>query len=310
MDVPRTASSAFAESPANSENATVDRHHADQPRFAMVVLSEVRLVREVLVEALGQAFYCADLHAVATVEEAVARIDMVQPVLVLIDVSLRGGLAVARRLRQRDRTSRLVAFNADDVAPDIAAWTQAGIVAHVGRSLALKEIVERIGTLLNNQPAVDRLIAVDRLMEAKPARNVATTTNRSVGTAGGAAAILTAREEEVVQLIVVGASNKEIARLLDISVATVKSHVHNLLGKLGLTGRGKLALWYGPPNGRLPSYDRGSLVMESVRHPPVRSPMSHSSEPTASHDKRQGGCPKMVLSELAPARALKIVGGC
>jgi DNA-binding NarL/FixJ family response regulator len=263
MDVPRIASAAFAGSPPDSENAAGDQHHSDRPRFAMLVLSEVRLVREVLVEALGQAFYFVDLHGVASVEEAVARMDMVQPALVLIDVSLRRrGLAVARRLRQRDRTSQLIAFNTDDVAQDIAAWTQAGIVAHVGRSLALKEIVEKIGTLLNNQPAVDRLI------KAGPARNIATTTNRSVGTAGGAAAILTAREEEVVQLIIVGASNKEIARLLDISVATVKSHVHNLLGKLGLTGRGKLAPWYGSPNGRLPSYDPGSLAIE-IGAPPA-----------------------------------------
>jgi two-component system nitrate/nitrite response regulator NarL len=245
MDVLRIASSAFAGSPSHSGHATCDRHHPDRPQFAMLVLvlSEVRLVREVLVDALGHAFFFADLHGVASVEEAIARMDRALPALVLIDVSLRRGLAVARRLRQHDRTSRLIAFNTDDVVPDIAAWSQVGIVAHVGRSLALNEIVERIGTLLNNQPAVDRLI------EAEPARNIATTTNRSVGTAVGAAAILTAREEEVVGLIIVGASNKEIARLLDISIGTVKSHVHNLLGKLGLPGRGKLALWYRPPNG-------------------------------------------------------------
>jgi DNA-binding NarL/FixJ family response regulator len=123
-------------------------------------------------------------------------------------------------------------------------------------------IVERIGTLLNSQPAVDHGI------EAESGRNIATSTNRSVGTTGDAAAILTAREEEVVRLIIVGASNKEIARLLDISVATVKSHVHNLLSKLGLTRRGKVALWYESSKDRVTSHGREASVI-GIGPPPT-----------------------------------------
>lgn len=48
---------------------------------------------------------------------------------------------------------------------------------------------------------------------------------------------LTAREREVLQLISQGLSNKEIARLLVVSVGTVKSHAHNVYGKLGVSGR-------------------------------------------------------------------------
>jgi DNA-binding NarL/FixJ family response regulator len=203
----------------------------------VLVLSEVRLVREVLIDALGRAFYFTDLFGAASVEEAIARMDVNQPELVLIDVSLPSSLAAARRLRQRGRATRLVAFNVDDMAPEISEWTQAGIVAHFGRSLSLEEFVARIGTLMNQQAAVHSLI------RGEPAGDDATTTDRSVGTAG-AAAILTAREEEVARLIIVGETNKDIARALNISVATVKSHVHNLLGKLGLAGRGKLALGY------------------------------------------------------------------
>jgi CheY-like chemotaxis protein len=66
----------------------------------VLVLSEVRLVREVLIDALGRAFYFTDLFGVASVEEAIARMDVNQPELVLIDVSLPSSLAAARRLRQ------------------------------------------------------------------------------------------------------------------------------------------------------------------------------------------------------------------
>jgi LuxR family maltose regulon positive regulatory protein len=60
---------------------------------------------------------------------------------------------------------------------------------------------------------------------------------------GAAAAIkplleqLTRREQEVLRLLVAGASNSEIAAELVISMATVKKHVSNILGKLGLANR-------------------------------------------------------------------------
>jgi two-component system, NarL family, nitrate/nitrite response regulator NarL len=52
---------------------------------------------------------------------------------------------------------------------------------------------------------------------------------------------LTVREEEIAALIGAGFSNKEIARRLSIGLATTKTHVHNLLGKLGLERRTQVA---------------------------------------------------------------------
>jgi DNA-binding NarL/FixJ family response regulator len=52
---------------------------------------------------------------------------------------------------------------------------------------------------------------------------------------------LTGRELEVLEQIVKGKSNKEIASVLRISEATVKSHINNLLSKLGVTDRTQAA---------------------------------------------------------------------
>ena len=52
---------------------------------------------------------------------------------------------------------------------------------------------------------------------------------------------ITAREREIVALIVAGFSNKDIARELDIAVHTVKTHVHNILEKLDVRNRLQLA---------------------------------------------------------------------
>ena len=53
---------------------------------------------------------------------------------------------------------------------------------------------------------------------------------------------LTRREREAAELIATGLSDKEIARRLNISLATAKAHVHNLLGKLNVQRRGQVVV--------------------------------------------------------------------
>ena len=54
--------------------------------------------------------------------------------------------------------------------------------------------------------------------------------------------LLTTRQREIFDLIVIGLSNKEIARTLGLSVGTVKIHARKLFGKLGVRNRGGVAL--------------------------------------------------------------------
>jgi len=61
---------------------------------------------------------------------------------------------------------------------------------------------------------------------------------------------LTAREVEVLRLIAIGATNKEIARRLIISEGTVKNHISNILSRLGLRDRTQAAI-YARENGLL-----------------------------------------------------------
>jgi DNA-binding NarL/FixJ family response regulator len=55
--------------------------------------------------------------------------------------------------------------------------------------------------------------------------------------------MLTVREREILKCIALGHSNKAIARTFDLSVHTVKRHVANILGKLGVSSRIEAATW-------------------------------------------------------------------
>ena len=68
----------------------------------------------------------------------------------------------------------------------------------------------------------------------------------------------TPREFDVLEQIVNGRSNKEIASFLDISEATVKTHINSLLGKLGVTDRTQAAT---------AAIQRGIVPLESLRKP-------------------------------------------
>jgi non-specific serine/threonine protein kinase len=54
---------------------------------------------------------------------------------------------------------------------------------------------------------------------------------------------LTPREREIADLVARGLANREIAARLVLAQRTVETHVHNILGKLGLSSRGQLAFW-------------------------------------------------------------------
>jgi DNA-binding NarL/FixJ family response regulator len=85
----------------------------------------------------------------------------------------------------------------------------------------------------------------------------------------GSAAPLTPRERDVLGRVAEGLQNKEIAQKLDISVATVRNHVHNLLDKLGVHSKLEaISLAYregwvaGPPQPRNPRARRAALPVD------------------------------------------------
>lgn len=188
------------------------------------VYSPVRLFAQSLVVALGrfEKFHVAD--PAGSFEALLERLGKRPPDVLLVDVV---GADIARNIAvisDRWPSLPILAIAVPDDPVEVVACAEAGFSAFLPRGASI-------------ETAHDAILAAAR-DETICSGRVATTLMREIHRRPKLApepveACLTARERQIVPLLAEGRSNKEIARELAISVATVKNHVHNILGKLG-----------------------------------------------------------------------------
>jgi DNA-binding NarL/FixJ family response regulator len=198
-------------------------------RLRVVIADDQPLMRagfKAVLEATGSIAVVAEA---GDGEAAVRAAEAMRPDVVLMDVRMPGmdGIEATRRLR-RSRVLILTTFGLDDV---IVAALRAGASGFLTKDAPTQELVAAVRAVAAGDavlsPAVTRRL-LDRIAHRLPA------------VPGGdptAVAELTPREREVLQLLASGLSNAEIAAALVLAEPTVKSHVSNLLAKLGLRDR-------------------------------------------------------------------------
>jgi two-component system nitrate/nitrite response regulator NarL len=239
MDEARQTVGAGADWLACRDATTRDRQRGavgEQALGNLLILSDIRFLREGLAEVLQKEGAFAIVGLAADVDEALAASVDVSPHVVLIDVSLPDGLAAVQRLRNLAPQPQIVALALSETEAAVIAWAEAGISGYVPRSTALSDLVSLLGEIMRGEQTCSRKVAAGLL------RRIARLPGE-VSAAADASRLLTAREEQVARLVGAGLSNKEIARRLNIGLATTKSHVHNLLGKLELQRRTQVARW-------------------------------------------------------------------
>jgi DNA-binding NarL/FixJ family response regulator len=161
-------------------------------------------------------------------EEAIRAAERHRPDVVLMDIRMPGvdGIEATRRL-PRERVLVLTTFGMDEY---IVEALRAGASGFLTKDAPTQELVAAVRAVAAGDavlsPAVTRRL-LDRVARRLPS---------AAGAPGGLAS-LTEREREVLRLLAGGLSNAEIAAALVVAEPTVKTHVSNLLGKLGLRDR-------------------------------------------------------------------------
>jgi DNA-binding NarL/FixJ family response regulator len=206
-------------------------------RITVLINSEVRLLGEGLAFALAREAALSVCGCCDTLADTLAKIPRLQPDIVLLNVSLSTGIDAIRQIRDVAPPVRIVALAVADDPVDVIAWAEAGAVGYIASTAGLDEVVPLLSNIMRGEQPCSGRVAAGLLQRLHDIARVA------VSPSACPSAAPTIRELQIVEMIATGLSNKEIALRLNISLATTKSHVHNLLGKLGVQRRGQVASW-------------------------------------------------------------------
>jgi len=189
-------------------------------KIRLMVVEYHHVVRQGLVALLNTV---PDMSVVAEGADGRQAIDLFrqhEPDVTLMDLRMpnMGGVDAVIEIRQSFPTARIIVLTTFDGDEDIYRALQAGARAYLLKGMFGDELMDAIRAVHAGKSRIPPAVA-ERLADR-------------MGSPG-----LTARELDVLRLIVRGKSNKEIGEGLNISEATVKTHINNILSKLGVTDR-------------------------------------------------------------------------
>jgi len=134
------------------------------------------------------------------------------------------GLEAVGCVRQVEPRARVIVFAMTETSDNVIAWAKAGVAGYVPRNLALADVASLLVRIMYDEQKCSARVAASLLRHLS---RTASASGEQIDASG--ALPLTQREIQIVELLAAGLSNKDIARRLNIGVATTKSHVHNLL---------------------------------------------------------------------------------
>lgn len=183
-----------------------------------------------------------ELHDIPVVGEATNGEDALdaalklKPTMVLMDVNMpkMDGIQAARLIKSKLPAVHVIILTVHNEHSKVVQAIRDGCSAYVLKDSSPEQLIEVVESVAEGRYFVDTSIANQLLVNLVQGTPPQQTTKDS--------SQLTVREKEVLQLIVNGMSNKEIAFRLNITLRTVKAHVSSILMKLNVSDRTQAAV--------------------------------------------------------------------
>ncbi|MDI3341242.1 MAG: response regulator transcription factor [Sphaerobacter sp.] len=206
-------------------------------QISLLLVDDHALFREGLASLLS---YQPDLTVVgeaASGEEAVERARELVPDVVLMDIDLPGidGIEATRQIKRQLPEVRVVMLTVYDDEERLFESIKAGAQGYLIKNIRSAELLDQLRGLARGEAAISRRMAARILGEFARLKQQAAILEPDDG--------LSPREVEVLELVALRLSNKEIAERLCISEHTVKNHLKNILAKLQLSSRRQAAAY-------------------------------------------------------------------
>ena len=196
----------------------------DNGTARIVIADDHEMVRRGLVATLADAGRWTVVAQADNGRQAVELVATHKPDIAILDLSMPelNGLDATRRILINEPQTRVLILTAHESEQLVREVLSAGARGYVLKSDAGRILVRAVEALLEGQTFFTSTVA----------RLVLDGYLRGGGEAPELAPTLSAREREIVQLLAEGASNKEVARALGISVKTAETHRGNIMRKM------------------------------------------------------------------------------
>ncbi|OGO62568.1 MAG: DNA-binding response regulator [Chloroflexi bacterium RBG_19FT_COMBO_55_16] len=169
--------------------------------------------------------------------EAIVKARELKPDLILMDIQMPGcdGLEATRQIKKELPEVTVVMLTVRDEDEKLFGALKNGAQGYLLKNIRSVDMLEMLRGALRGEAAISPALAGRMLKEFRRLSRLAPQESE------GEILALTQREQEVLGLVATGASDKEIADALFISLNTVKSHVRNILAKLEVNSRREAA---------------------------------------------------------------------
>lgn len=205
------------------------------PMTAVAIVEDNAMVRQTLAGWIDGAPGCRCVGTCSTAEEALLRIPALAPEVVLMDIQLPNlsGIACTVRLRELLPAVQVIIVTVYRDYDRIFKALQAGACGYILKRSSREEVLEAIAEVRSGGAPMSSEIA-RRLVESfqQPAAGALESQK------------LSRREEEILDVLCQGFTNKEIADRLCVSIETVRSHLKRIYERLHVRSRTEAALKY------------------------------------------------------------------
>jgi DNA-binding NarL/FixJ family response regulator len=203
------------------------------PRKRVLLVDDHDLVRAGLRSLLGGERGLEVVGEASNGREALTRCRRLRPDIVLMDIRMpdMDGLEVTRAIKADSPTTSIILVTMYENADYLVEALKAGAAGYLLKGASRPEIVGTVRKVLAGESVLHPDLVLEllrRLSGSTPAK--------------GAGKHLTRRERDVLALVALGQTNREIAETLSLTVSTVKTHVEHLISKLDVSDRTQAAV--------------------------------------------------------------------
>lgn len=207
----------------------------------VLIAEDHPLYREALSELLGQLDTDIEVEEVANYPDLTERLTQVGPSLdlLLLDLGLPGGdgFEVIELIRAQLPALPIVVVTASESRANARRALECGVLGYIPKSMRREVMLSALRLVLSGGVYLPPL-----LVEKKREPRTEAAPGRRRKAAAREAAVLTRRQLDVLKLLSIGRSNKQIARQLDITEGTVKVHLNRIFKALGVRNRTEATL--------------------------------------------------------------------